>query len=66
MRQKLHSLHLELRKQPTHQLGKSLTNILTPTALSDSVAVVTRFAVLARIALGVVQAPETGTRLGIT
>lgn len=43
-----------------------LINILTPTALSDSVAVVTCFAVLARIALGVVQAPETGTRLGIT
>lgn len=40
--------------------------ILTLAALSDSVAIVTRFAVLACIALSVVQAPETGACLGVT
>lgn len=41
------------------------TAVLTPAALRGSVAVVTRFAVLAPVALGVVQASETGTRANV-
>lgn len=44
----------------------TFSSVLTPAALSDSVAIVTQLAVLTRVALSVVQALETGACPGVT